>query len=51
MVKKRIHNPTTGKYYQIRQRTTSEGKKGQICGTYKNVKKNYGNAIKHLGRT
>jgi hypothetical protein len=51
MAQKRIHNPATGKYYAIRQRTTSKGKKGQISGVYKSVKKNYGNAIKRLGST
>ncbi len=51
MDQKRIHNPSTGKYYAIRQRTTSKGKKGQISGVYKSVKKNYGNAIKRLGST
>jgi hypothetical protein len=51
MAQKRIHNPSTGKYYEIRQRTTENGQKGQIKGVYKNVKKNYGNAIKRLGST
>ena len=57
MTKKRIHNPATGKYYAIRQRTTSSGQKGQIIGAYSNksvantVKKNYGGAIKKLGST
>ena len=49
MVQKRIHNASTGKYYAIRQRTTSKGKKGQTRGVYKSIKKNYGNAIKRLG--
>lgn len=51
MNQKRIHNPATHKYYEIRQRTTEHGHKGQIKGLYKNVKKKYGNAIKHLGST
>lgn len=51
MIKKRIHNPATGKYYSIRQKTTSKGRKGQISGVYKSVKKNYGNAIRRLGDT
>lgn len=56
MAQKRIHNPATGKYYAIRQRTTSSGKKGQILGTYKsksatNSIKNYSSAIKKLGST
>jgi len=57
MIKKRIHNPSTGKYYAIRQRTTSAGKKGQILGSYKSqstaksVQARYGRAIKKLGST
>lgn len=51
MAQKRIHNPATGRYYAIRQRTTANGKKGQISGVYKSVQKNYGNAIKRLGST
>jgi hypothetical protein len=51
MAQKRIYNPATNKYYAIRQRTTANGKKGQISGAYKSVKKNYGNAIKCLGNT
>ncbi len=57
MGQKRIHNPSTGKYYAIRQRTTSAGRKGQIIGAYKSesvantVKKKYGSAIKKLGST
>lgn len=34
MAKKRIHNPKTGKYMKIRERTTSKGIKGQIMGGY-----------------
>jgi len=33
--KKRIYNPKTGKYYKIRQRTTSKGKRGEIVGLWK----------------
>ena len=51
MAQKRIHNPATGKYYEIRQRTTANGQKGQIKGVYKTVKKTYGNTIKRLGST
>jgi len=57
MVQKRIHNPSTGKYYAIRQRTTSSGKKGQIIGSYKSkttansIKTKYGNVVKRLGNT
>jgi len=32
--RKRIHNPTTRKYYKLRERTTSKGQKGQILGTW-----------------
>ncbi len=39
--KKRIHNPVTGKYYEVRQRTTKKGKAGQIKGLWKSkAKKN-----------
>jgi len=34
VAEKRIYNPKTGKYYKIRQRTTSKGKKGQIMGEW-----------------
>jgi hypothetical protein len=32
--RKRIHNPTTGRYYQIRQRSSKKGTKGTIMGTW-----------------
>ena len=57
MAQKRIHNPSTGKYYAIRQRTTSSGKKGQIVGSYKSqsaaksVKTRYSRIVKKLGST
>ncbi len=57
MAQKRIHNPSTGKYYAIRQKTTSSGKKGQIVGSYKtksvakSVKTRYSEVIKKLGST
>ena len=57
MVQKRIYNPSTGKYYAIRQKTASSGKKGQIIGSYKSkstaksIKKKYGNIVKRLGNT
>ena len=44
MIQKRIHNPSTGKYYAIRQRTTSSGTKGQIVGSYKS--KSVANSVK-----
>lgn len=31
---KRIWNPVTGSYYQIRQKTTSAGTKGTIIGKW-----------------
>lgn len=37
--KKRIHNPTTGRYYQIRQRSSTKGPKGSIMGTWSPPKK------------
>jgi len=33
-LKRKIYNPKTGKYYEIRQRTTKKGKKGQIKGLW-----------------
>ena len=33
--KKRINNPVTGKYYEVRQRTTKKGKASQIKGIWK----------------
>jgi hypothetical protein len=32
--RKRIYNPKTGRYYQIRQRSSSKGQKGTIMGTW-----------------
>jgi len=37
--KRRIYNPVTGKYYELRQRTTSSGRRGQIKGLWKAPKK------------
>ena len=53
---KRIHNPKTGKYYSVRQRTTSKGRKGQIIGSYKSraastIKHSAGGALKKLSKT
>ena len=36
--KKRIFNPYTGTYYEIRVRTTKRGKKGTIIGKWKKKK-------------
>ena len=47
MTQKRIRNPQTGKYYQIRQKNTSKGKKGQIMGKWH---KKFGNVIKKLSQ-
>lgn len=52
MAQKRIHNPQTGKYYQIRQKNTNAGQKGQIMGLFK-IKKagsEFGNALKKLSK-
>lgn len=35
---KRIHNPVTGKYYQLRQRTTKNGVAGKIKGLWSSKK-------------
>jgi hypothetical protein len=32
--KKRIYNPTTGKYYELRQRSTETGNRGQVKGLW-----------------
>ena len=32
--RKRIRNPKTGRYYQIRQRSSSKGRRGTIMGTW-----------------
>ena len=37
--RKRIYNPVTGKYYAVRTRTTSKGRKGQIKGKWSPPKK------------
>jgi hypothetical protein len=37
--KKRIYNPVTGKYYEVRQKSTKKGQKGQIKGLWKKKKK------------
>jgi hypothetical protein len=37
--RKRIYNPVTGKYYEVRQRTTKYGRAGQIKGLWKPPKK------------
>lgn len=37
--KKRIYNPVTGKYYELRQRTTKSGRTGQIKGLWHPPKK------------
>lgn len=35
MTKNIIYNPVTGTYYEIRQRNTKYGKKGEIKGKWK----------------
>jgi hypothetical protein len=37
--KKRIYNPVTGKYYEVRQRSSKHGKAGEIKGLWKLKKK------------
>jgi hypothetical protein len=37
--KKRIYNPNTGHYYEIRQRNTEDGQRGQIKGLWKPKKR------------
>ena len=37
--RKRIRNPVTGKYYAVRQKSTSAGTKGEIKGLWKNLQK------------
>jgi hypothetical protein len=37
--RKRIYNPYTGKYYELRRRTTTKGTKGQIKGLWKPPKR------------
>lgn len=39
MAAKRIHNPVTGKYYELRQRSTVNGEAGQIKGLWSSKKK------------
>ncbi len=38
VAKKRIYNPVTETYYEIRQRTTEYGQKGEIKGKWKKKK-------------
>lgn len=52
-MKKKIYNPKTGKHMQLRQRTTSKGKKVQIMKGYSPktadmINKKFGRAIKKL---
>lgn len=35
---KRIYNPVTGKYYEVRQKTTVRGRAGQIKGLWSSKK-------------
>lgn len=37
--KKRIYNPVTGKYYEIRQHSSKYGTAGQIMGLWSSKKK------------
>jgi len=38
-IPKRIHNPITGRYYALRQRTTEYGDAGEIKGLWSSKKK------------
>jgi len=53
MAIKRIYNPSTEKYYAIRQKNTSQGKKGQILGLYKckKLSSKYASSIRKLADT
>lgn len=37
--RKRIYNPVTGKYYEVRQKTTPGGQAGQIKGLWSSKKR------------
>jgi hypothetical protein len=37
--RKRIHNPVTGKYYEVRQRSSKYGEAGEIKGLWSSKKK------------
>ena len=64
MSKKRIYNPKTKTYYQIRQKSTKSGKKGQIISKWSNesakssrikriskkVRSRYSSVIKELAK-
>ncbi|WP_301676332.1 hypothetical protein [Methanoculleus methanifontis] len=39
MAKKRIYNPVTGKYYELRQRSSVNGEAGQIKGLWNSKRK------------
>ena len=39
MATKRVYNPITKKYYQLRQRDSMKGKKGEIKGLWKQPKR------------
>jgi hypothetical protein len=39
--KKRIYNPVTGRYYEIRQNSSKYGEPGQIKGLWSSKKKSH----------
>ena len=39
MAKKRIYNPTTDAYYKLREKTTANGRTGQIMGRWSSKKR------------
>jgi hypothetical protein len=48
MAKRRIYNPVTGKYYEIRERTSKTGRRGQIKGSWSSIRgKDYGRIWKY----
>ena len=56
MSRKIIHNPKTHKNYSVRQRTTSQGEKGQIMGLHKTqaskrVGSSVGSALRRLSNS
>ena len=53
MSKKIIYNSKTGRAIELRQRTTSQGRKGQFLRSYetnavKSIRKHVGRAVKKL---
>lgn len=49
MATKKIINPYTGKAYSIRQRSTKNGRKGQIVGLYHTKRQSSQHVVNNLG--